>query len=77
MILGKGSTYYLDTTLAVEKEFPVNFDEHQKSFCLSLHYNGMNSYIYFNNVKIYKLKTKDSEINTVPMFMQCFKRLFS
>ena len=34
-----------------------------KKFCFSLHCNGVNSYLFVNDVEIYKFKTKDSEIN--------------
>ena len=33
-----------------------------KKFCLSLHYNGANSYLFINGTGIYKFKAKDSEI---------------
>ena len=31
-------------------------------FCLSLHYNGTNSYLFVNGTEIIKFKAKDSEI---------------
>ena len=34
----------------------------RKKFCLSLHYNGVNSYLFFNGTEIYKFKAKDSKI---------------
>ena len=34
----------------------------QKKFCLSLHYNGADSYLFVNGTEIYKFKAKDSEI---------------
>ena len=33
-----------------------------KKFCLSLHYNGANSYLFVNGKEIHKFKAKDSEI---------------
>ena len=36
----------------------------KNKFCLSLHYNGKNSYLFVNGTEIYKFKAKDSE--TVP-----------
>ena len=36
-------------------------------FCLSLHYNGPNSYVFVNGTKIHKFKTKDSEIIAAPI----------
>ena len=40
----------------------VNFTENNKKNCLSLHYNGANSYLFFNGKEIIKFKAKDSEI---------------
>ena len=38
-------------------------------FCLSLDYNGNNSYLFVNGAKIYQFKTKDSELIDYP---ECF-----
>ena len=40
----------------------INFTVTDKKFCLSLHYNGANSYFFVNGTEIYKFKSKDSEI---------------
>ena len=40
-----------------------------KKFCLSLHYNGANSYLFVNGTEIYKFKAKDSEIVATPLFL--------
>ena len=40
-----------------------------KKFCLSLHYNGANSYLFVNGTEIIKFKAKDSEIVASPL---CF-----
>ena len=45
----------------------INFTEHNKKFCLSLHYNGANSYLLVNGKEIRKFKAKDSEIVTSPL----------
>ena len=42
--------------------YSINFTVTEKKFCLSLHYNGVNSYLFVNGTEIYKLKAKDSEI---------------
>ena len=39
----------------------------KKKFCLSLHYNGANSYLFVNGTEIYKFKAKDSEIVASPL----------
>ena len=41
---------------------PINFTGTKKKFCLSLHYNEAQSYLFVNGKEIYKIKAKDSEI---------------
>ena len=41
----------------------INFTKEKTMFCLSLHYNGANSYLFVNGTEIVKFKAKDSEIN--------------
>ena len=52
----------LEHTLGAEKLYSINFTEKNKNLCLSLHYNGANSYWFVNGTKIIKFKTKDSKI---------------
>ena len=40
----------------------INFTVTKKKFCLSLHYNRSNSYLFVNGTEIYKFKEKDPEI---------------
>ena len=42
--------------------YSINFTENNKKFCLSLHYNGTNSYLFVNSTEIHKFKAKGSEI---------------
>ena len=42
----------------------INFTVAKKKFCLSLHCNEANSYLFVNGTEFYKFKAKDSE--TVP-----------
>ena len=69
MILGKGPMQGLVQTLSAEKMYLINYTEHNKKFCLSLHYNGANSYLFVNGKEIHKFKTKDSEIVATPLFL--------
>ena len=62
LILDKGPTQGLEHTLSAEKMYSINFTENNKKLCLSLHYNGTNSYLFVNGREIYKFKAKDSEI---------------
>ena len=67
LILGKGPTQGLEHTLSAEKMYSINFTEHHKKSCLSLHYNGANSYLFVNGKEIHKFKAKDSEIVANPL----------
>ena len=67
LVFGKGPTQGLEHTLTAEKMYSINFTEKNKKFCLSLHYNGANSYLFVNGTEIYKCKAKDSEIVTTPL----------
>ena len=63
LILGKGPAQGLgEHSLAAEKMYSVNFTMTRKNFCLSLHYNGANSYLFVNGIEIIEFKAKDSEI---------------
>ena len=39
----------------------------KKKFCLSLHYNGVNSYLFVTGKEIVKFKAKDSELVASPI----------
>ena len=67
LVLGKGPTQGLEHTLTAEKMYSINFTVTKKKFCLRLHYNGANSYLFVNGTEIYKFKTKDSEIVPSPL----------
>ena len=47
--------------------YSINFTVTKKKFCLSLHYNGTNSYLFVNGTEINKFKAKDSEILATPL----------
>ena len=48
LILGKVPMQGLDdTTLTAKKEYAINFSEQHRKFCLSLHYNGANSFCFW------------------------------
>ena len=48
-----------------------------KKFCLSLHYNGANSYLFVNGKEIHKFKAKDSEIAASPLCVGNISKDFS
>ena len=67
LILGKGPTQGLEYTLTTEKIYSINFIVAKKKFCLSLHYDGANSYLFVNGPEIYKFQAKDSETVASPL----------
>ena len=62
LILGRGPTQGVDSTLSTEKMYSINFTKKNTKFCLSLHYNGANSYLFVNGTEMIKFKAKHSEI---------------
>ena len=68
LILSKSSTQGLnDTTLAIEAEYSTNFSRSNKNFCLSMNYNGSNSFLFVNATEMYQFKAKDSEMKICPL----------
>ena len=61
LILGEGPTQRLDdSTLKAEAKYLTNFTQLGKTFVLSLHYNGSNSFLFVNAAKVYQVKAKKS-----------------
>ena len=48
--------------------YSINFTVTKKKFCLSLHHNGANSYLFVNGKEIAKFKAKDSETVVRPLY---------
>ena len=54
LILGKGLRQGLgEHSLTAEKMYSISFTKNNTKFCLSLHYNGENSYLFVNGTKIF------------------------
>ena len=71
LILGKGPTQGLgEHSLTAEKMYLSDFTVTRKKFCLSLHYNEANSYLFVNG-------TKDSEIAATPLCLGNITKEFS
>ena len=49
--------------------YSINFTVTKKKCCLSLHYNGANSYLFVYGTEIYKFKAKDSEIEASLLYL--------
>ena len=76
LVLGRRPTQGLESTLTAEKKYSITFTVTKKNFCLSLHYNGANRYLFVNDTEICKFKAKNSEIVLKSiMLRKHFKRL--
>ena len=58
-----------DTTITEDFKYFISFTATKKKFCLGLHYNGSNRFLYFNGVKLYQFKAKDSHIKLYPLYL--------
>ena len=59
LILGEGSAQGLDdTTLTAEVKYSIKFTESNRTFVLSLHYNGSDSFLFVDATKYTKLRQK-------------------
>ena len=67
LVLRKGPTQGWEHTLTAEKMYSVNFTLTKKKFCLSLHCNGENSYLFVNDTEVCKFKAKDSQSVASPL----------
>ena len=65
--MGIGPTQGLEHTVTAGKMYSINFTVTKNKFCLILHYNRANSYLFVNGTEIYKFKAKDSEIAASPL----------
>ena len=51
-----------------KKKFSINFSKVNTKFCLSLHYNADNSYLFVNGKEILKFKTNKKNVNFPTQF---------
>ena len=59
LVLGHGLIQKIDdTTIYAEKMWSPNFTVANKKFCLHLHYNGDDSYLFVNDKEVIKLSWK-------------------
>ena len=73
-MLGTRSTGF---TIYAEKMYSKNFTAGNKNFCISLHYNGDNSYLFVNGKEIINFKAKDSKIVPYPLCLGNSSKDFS
>ena len=59
LVLSKGPTQGLGHIFSAEKLNSINFTKKITNFCLSLGYNGANSYLFVTGTEIIKFKSKE------------------
>ena len=70
LVLGYGLIQKInDTTIYAEQMYSPNFTVDDKRFCLSVHYNGDNSYLFVNGKNVTKFKAKNSELIKYPIWL--------
>ena len=68
LVLGKALIKGInDPKIYAKKMHSTSFTVDNKKFCLSLHCNGNNSYLFVNGKEIHKFKAKDFEIVSYPL----------
>ena len=69
LILGEGPAYGINGSFgSPEKKFDINFSKVNTKFCLSLHYNVGNSYLFVNVKEIFKFKADNKNVNFPTQF---------
>ena len=73
LALGERPTYGIYRSFgAPRKKFSINLSKAKAKFCLSLYYNGDNSYLFVNGKEIYKFKASNKNVN-FPFFRKHMK----
>ena len=64
--LGEGPTQELgSTTITAEAKYPINFARLGRRFVLNLYYNGSNSFLFINVMKMaWKLKCHENQFRS-------------
>ena len=63
-VLGEVPTFGINGSFgSPEKKFNINFGKASTKFCLSLHYNVDNSYLFVNVKEIFKFKADNKNVN--------------
>ena len=63
LVLGHGLIQKIyDTSIYAEKTYSPNFTVANKTFCLSLHYHGDDSYLFVNGKEVIEFKAKKQSV---------------
>ena len=68
-MLGADPTFGINGTFgSPEQKFSINFSKRNTTFCLSLHHNADNSYLFVNGKEIFKFKADNKNVNFPTQF---------
>ena len=68
LVLSEKSTQGSDNaTITVEAKYAIISTESVQQFMLSLHYNGSNSFLFVNAIKIFQFKANKSDTKPYPL----------
>ena len=78
LILDEGPTQWLDnTTLIAEGKYPIGFTQSRKRFVFTLNYNGSNSLLFVNAIKIYQFKARGWKIKDYTLCLSNISKDFA
>ena len=76
LVLGKGPTQGLESTLTAEKMYSINFTVTKKIFCLSFHYNAWLFICIHSNVWLFMLIFNKLWLYIFIIYLKRTKRLY-
>ena len=69
LILSEGPTFGINGNFGYpEKRSSINFGKSNTKFCLRLHYNADNGYLFVNRKEIFKFKVSNKSVNFPTQF---------
>ena len=68
MLIEKGTFGINESFGAPEKKFSNNFSKADTKFCLSVHYNADDSYLFVNGKEVFKFKANNKNVNFPTQF---------
>ena len=76
LALGEGDLLGINGSFgATEKKFSIDFSKAKTKCCLSLHYNGDNSYLFVNGKELFKFIANNGNVNFPTHF--CLGSIFN
>ena len=78
LVLGRDFVQEIDdTTTSTGQMYSPNFTVEGITFCLSLHYNGDNSYLYANGKMVIKFKANAQDFKATQRYVMCLGNISS